>query len=409
MDTTLFWTGIFIIFYSYLGYGIVLTILTKIPKLRYIFKMPEGYGNILINPKIGYLSEEDNLIKEHEYQPTVTLLVAAYNEKNIIAEKIENCRALDYPKDKLEILFVTDGSDDGTLEMLKQYSDVTVYHRPERKGKIAAVNRTVPLAKGEILVFSDANSMFNPESIKKLVRHFRHNKVGCVAGEKRVIPTDKSTAGEGEGFYWKYESYLKRKDSELFSVVGAAGEIFAIRKNLFQPVAEDSIIEDFVLSLSIAANGYRVIYEPEAISFETPSVSVSEEFKRKARISAGGFQAMLRLKHLVNIKKYGLLTFQYISHRVLRWAVVPPLFVLVLLTNINLVLFTDNVFYQIILLAQGLFYLFGFLGWIFENKNIKIKIFSIPFYLMMMNYAVFVGFYRFLANKQKVTWERASR
>lgn len=406
----MFWISLVTVAYAYFGYGIVLFVITRFSCLRYIFRVPAGYGFVTINPKVSrYSSGTDRSIPEEDYVPSVTLLVAAYNEESVIEERIRNCRQIDYPADKFEIMFVTDGSTDGTNELLAQYPDITVHHAPERRGKIAAVNRVFNKAKGEILVFSDANSMFNSQSIRKLVRHFRFDRVGCVAGEKRVKNEHSSSSGQGEGIYWKYESFLKKKDSQLFSVVGAAGEIFAIRKSLFEPIPEDSILEDFVLSLTVAARGYRVVYEPEAVSTEKASASIREEFKRRARISAGGFQAIVRLRRLFNFRKYGILTFQFISHRVLRWTVVPPMLVIIFLTSAVLAFDAGKDLYGYFFYAQTVLYSAALLGYILEDRKIKFKPTAIPLMFAMMNYSVFVGFYRFIFGKQKVTWDKVAR
>lgn len=336
-------------------------------------------------------------------------MVAAYNEEHDIEDKIKNSLGLAYPKDKINFLFVTDGSDDRTPEIVAQYPEVTLLHLPERRGKIAAVGRSMPQVKSDITVFTDANTMLNAGAIQNLVRHYQDPKVGAVAGEKRVLsPDSDAAAGAGEGFYWKYESTLKRWDSELYSVVGAAGELFSIRTALFEHVPADTIIEDFYMTLKIAQNGYRVIYEPEACAMETPSANSGEELKRKIRIAAGGIQAIVRLKSLLNPFRYGILSFQYISHRVLRWTLSPLALLLVLLANIVLAL-QGHGLYQLLLLGQFLFYASALIGYLLESKKIKMKAFFIPYYFFMMNYAVFAGFLRFLRGKQSVLWERAQR
>lgn len=279
----------------------------------------------------------------------------------------------------------------------------------KRKGKIFQLNRTVKKCTGDIVVFSDANSMFNSNSIMNIVRHFADDKVGCVAGEKRIKKNAVSTSGEGEGFYWKYESFLKKMDSDLWSVVGAAGEIFAVRRELLEEgIDEKAIIEDFVLSMKIAGKGYRVIYEPDAYAEEEPTTDVKSEYIRKRRITAGGFQAIVWLKDLLNPIKYGILSFQYISHRVLRWAVVPFLLPPIFILNV-LLLQSDLLLYKAIYICQVLFYLFSLMGLVLEFFRIKVKVFNIPFYFSMMNFSAYAGLKRYLLGQQKVVWERANR
>ena len=313
-------------------------------------------------------------------------------------------------------LFSTDEITEGAKEKLDEINQagsgkeliIRVTKDIERKGKISQVNRTVNRAEGQIIVFSDANTMFNEEAIVNIVRHFADKRVGCVAGEKRVKKGVNSTSGEGEGLYWKYESLLKKLDSDLYTTVGAAGEIFAVRKELFQEgIDPNALIEDFVVSMKIAQKGYRVIYEPEAYAEEEPTFDLKSEFIRRRRIAAGGFQAIVWLRELLNPIKYGVLSFQYISHRVLRWAVVPFLLPLILLLNILLI--PQGAVYGLLFAIQVIFYLLAFVGYFLELKKRKIKIFYFPFLLMMMNAAAYSGIKRYLKGEQQVVWEKVKR
>ncbi len=390
----IFWVLLFIVFYAYLGYGIVLYILVK---LKRVFKLGRKKQ---ITP---------------DYEPEVTLFVAAYNEKDYVREKIQNSFSLEYPKEKVHQVWVTDGSDDGTPDILREYTDkgVEVYHEDARGGKIGAMNRGMQFVKSPIVIFSDGNTMLGKESIRRIVNLFSDPKVGCVSGEKRIHQKDKDTAAGTEGIYWKYESTLKKWDAELYSVVGAAGELFAIRTELFQHVEKDTLLDDFIISLRVAMKGYTIQYDPEAYAIETSSANVKEELKRKIRISAGGIQSIIRLASLLNIFKYGLLSFQYISHRVLRWTLAPLALPLLLILNaiitFNLGFDNFNDLFTYLLYGQIAFYVLALLGWYFENKEIKIKLLFIPYYFFIMNLSVFLGFKRFLKGKQTVNWERAKR
>lgn len=382
----LFWTFIFIIFYAYFGYGIILFAIVKI---REIF-IPERK---IVNPR---------------FEPTVSFIVPCYNEKDILKDKVKNCLELDYPKDKLQIIFITDGSTDGSEDMLTQYREIEVLHESARKGKSAAENRSVNHASGEIIIFSDANTILPSDAVKSLVRHYINPVVGAVSGEKRILQSDReNAAGAGEGFYWKYESMLKRFDARLLTVVGAAGELFSFRKHLFKPLEEDTILDDFVLSLRITQAGYRVLYDPTATALETSSENSKEELKRKIRICAGGWQAMSRLGSLFNVFKHPVLTFQYVSHRVLRWTLAPLFLFLVI--PMNIILAQDNVFYTIVLQLHLCFYLFGIAGYLLERREIKFKPFFIPYYFIMMNYAAIAGFFRYAKGGQSSAWERSAR
>ncbi|MFZ4619976.1 MAG: glycosyltransferase family 2 protein [Bacteroidota bacterium] len=345
-------------------------------------------------------------------EPQVTLLIAAYNEAECIRAKAVNTLELDYPSEKCDILFVTDGSTDGTEKLLREFMHdprVRVLHDAERRGKLAAVERGMRYVPSPIVILTDANTLLNKDAVRNIVRHYADPNVGAVAGEKRIRKERmKDGSGAGEGLYWRYESALKRLDSELHSVVGAAGELFSFRKELYRAVPADSIIEDFHLSMCIAADGYRVVYEPNAFAEEEPSASFSEEMKRKIRICAGGFQSIVRLRSLMNIKRYGLLSFQYISHRVLRWAVTP--FVLPVLFLLNAILSLDgNIFYQVIFAGQIVFYVSALVGYILEKFNRRSRIFIAPLYFTLMNIAAYAGLIRYLRGTQSAVWEKAQR
>lgn len=388
----LFWFFLAVVVYTFIGYGLVLYALVLIKR---VFKR-----------KVELSKTE---------LPNVTLFITAYNEKDYVDAKLKNSFALDYPPDKLTILWVTDGSDDGTPDIIRQIGGdrVRVEHVPERGGKIGAMNRGMRLVETSIVVFCDANTMLGRDSIRRIVELFGDPRVGCVSGEKRVVPVGQETAVAAEGLYWKYESKLKQWDAELNSVVGAAGELFAIRKELFEEVERDTILDDFIISLRIAMRGYKIQYNPEAYAMEHPSSNLAEELKRKVRISAGGIQSIIRLYPLLYFWRYKLLSFQYISHRVLRWTIAPLGLPLILLLNICIVLANYSTggfdIYFGFLIIQILFYLGALLGFFFEKKNIRIAPLYVPYYFLFMNYAVYLGFIRFFKGKQSVNWERSKR
>jgi len=382
----IFLTALFIVFYTYLGYAVILYTLVRLKRL---FTKKKQKPSVL-------------------FEPEVTLMIAAYNERDYISQKVENSRMLDYPKDKLHQLWITDGSDDGTPDLLAEYSDLTVMHLDQRRGKIAAMNRGMKYVKTPIVIFSDANTMLGEKSVRVIAELFRDPKTGCVSGEKRIMSgKEDKAAGAGEGIYWKYESALKRWDAELYSAVGAAGELFAIRTELFQEVEPDTLLDDFIISLRVAMKGYKIEYNPDAYAIESPSDNVKEELKRKIRIAAGGIQSIVRLKPLLNIFKYRTLSFQYISHRVLRWTLAPLLLPFILV--INIIIASNGLMYQILLAGQILFYTMACAGWILQSRKIKIKPLFVPYYFLIMNYAVYRGFFRYLKNSQSVNWERAKR
>lgn len=388
-----FWILLFIVFYAYIGYGIILFIIIKIKRL------------ISSNKKDC----------DPNYEPEVTLFVAAYNEKDYVDAKIQNSFSLEYPREKIKQVWVTDGSDDGTPDILRKYNNegVEVYHEDKRGGKIGAMNRGMQFVKSPITIFSDGNTILGKESVRNIVRLFANPKVGCVSGEKRIFEKEKDTAAGTEGIYWKYESKLKKWDAELYSVVGAAGELFAIRTELFEPVEKDTLLDDFIISLRIAMKGHTIQYDPEAYAIESASANVKEELKRKVRIAAGGIQSIIRLRSLLNIFKYKVLSFQYISHRVLRWTLAPLSLPVIFLLNLWIarsIGFTDILnLYVLLFYAEILFYLLALTGWYLENRKISQKIFFVPYYFFVMNYAVFAGIRRYFKGQQSVNWERAKR
>ncbi len=381
----IFWIGLALVLYTYVGYGLLI----------YIFSTIKG------RQKTPQIVPDDEL-------PEITLLIAAYNEERFIEAKIKNSLSLDYPSKKLNVWIVTDGSTDQTVAIAQTFQSVKTLHLPERKGKINAVNRVMKLIKTPIVVFSDANTTLNAETLKNIARHFQDKKVGGVAGEKRIAVNKVDNAsGAGEGLYWKYESKLKSMDSNLTTAMGAAGELFALRTELYNETAPDSIIEDFITSMKIVAKGYQFVYEPEAYAMETASASIHDEWKRKVRISAGGLQAIGRLPELLNPFRYGLISWQYVSHRVLRWTLTPLALPLLILSNF--VLYNESTFYQLCLYGQLLFYAIAGMGHFMRDKKITIKGFFVPYYFSMMNLSVFAGMSRLLRKQQSVIWEKSER
>lgn len=384
----LFWLLLFLVFYTYIGYGILLWIMVKIKK-------------VIVQP--NNLSLPDPL-------PDVTLLIAAYNEQDIVSDKMINCESLDYPIDKLHIVWVTDGTTDNTNALLAQYPNVTVLFEPARKGKTAALNRAMPYIKTSYSIFTDANTMLNKQAIKEIVLQFSDPKVGCVAGEKRIFVDEKANnASSGEGFYWKYESTLKSLDSQLNSAVGAAGELFAIRTELYEQMEEDTLLDDFILSLRIAQKGYKIAYCDTAYATETGSANFKEEQKRKVRIVAGGLQSIARMLPLLNIFKYGLLSFQYISHRVLRWTVTPIALFILLPLNFYLITIHAGSLYTILFVIQIIFYIMVYFGFKMQEKNLKNKYLSIPYYVFFMNYNALKGATYLKKRKGNAAWEKSKR
>ncbi|MEI7979434.1 MAG: glycosyltransferase family 2 protein [Bacteroidota bacterium] len=386
MLETIFWICIFIVFYSYVGYGIVIY--------------------ILVNIKNKFTN---NVKYDLQFEPEVTLVVPCFNEADYIEDKIKNSLLLDYPHNKLKLIFISDGSSDDTHDRIKKYPNIIALHENKRSGKAVAMNRAMKFVTTPIVAFCDANTTLNKEAIRELVKHYKDPNVGAVTGEKRIISTNKEGASTaGEGIYWKYESLLKKLDSDFYSVVGAAGELMSYRTELYKELPLDTLLDDLMQSMQIALNGYRVIYEKNAWAAETASANVKEELKRKIRISAGAWQSMLRLGKAFNPFHNFKLFFAFISHRVLRWTLAP--FSLLILIIINIILLkSGNIIYTTFFIMQITFYALALLGWYLENKKIKVKVLFVPYYFFIMNLCVFLGLFRFLKGKQSVSWERAKR
>ena len=374
---TIFWVLVVIIIYVYFGYPVVLILW-------------------------GFLKGSEP-IKKGDSLPKVTLIITAHNEGKIIRRKIENTLSLDYPKEKLEVIVASDGSTDETDEIVAQYASrgVRLEHLPGRKGKTATQNHAVLKSSGEVIVFSDANAMYERAAIKKLVRNFDDNRVGCVCGELKYTNSSESVAASGENLYWKYEKFLKRKESHISSLLGVTGSIYAVRRALYVPLKQD-IISDFVEPLEIVRNRHKIVYEPEAISFEKASVDMKTEFKRKTRIVTRSIRGLFNERELLNPFKYGIFSIQLISHKLLRWAV--PLFLIGLFVS-NLFLSDNGNIYRILLIFQIVFYLSALVGWFFELIGSKIKLFYIPYYFCMVNLAALIGWFKCLAGQKEVIWE----
>lgn len=386
----IFWVFLFIVFYTYIGYGILIFIFVKIKEF--------------------FTHNKKDVHNEDADCQEVSLLIAAYNEEDVVTSKMENCRALKYPAGKLKTIWITDGSNDKTNEILTQYEDVLIFFETERSGKSAAINRVVPLINTPLIIFTDANTMLNDEAVSIIVKAFNDPLTGCVAGEKRIESRSKDNASSGgEGIYWRYESALKSLDSRLYSATGAAGELFAIKKDLFEPIEKEILLDDFVMSMRIAAKGYKIKYCKEAYAIESGSLNIAEERKRKVRIAAGGIQSIIKLAPVLNARKYPLFFFQYISHRVLRWTLTPILMFLLLPLNIIIYLVNPSILYSTLLLLQILFYLLGLMGKLVENKNVNIKIIFVPYYFLFMNINVIQGIRYLIKKRGEGTWEKAKR
>lgn len=335
--------------------------------------------------------------------PTVTLLIAAHNEEDSIASKLENALALDYPMDKLQILVATDGCTDNTVEIIKSFGKdgVELFEQKEHSGKICARNKAMEIVHSEFVVFSDANGMYKSDAIKQLMRHFTDEKIGCVCGNLVLSNPQDKTVGDGETLYWRYEKWIRKQESDFNSIIVANGSIFAIRRELYTPLELD-ITDDLATPLLIYRKGYRAIYEAEAKSFEETNENTKQGFSRKDRVI---------LRQLVTLKRYfsiikpfsGVLGIQIVSHKVLRW-LVPIWQIGIILANLFILTTKIGV---IIFIGQIFFYGAAVAGGVIEKRGKNSGILKIVFYFCMMNIASLKAIFRFLAGKTQAKWKIA--
>lgn len=333
--------------------------------------------------------------------PSVTLIVPAYNEEAHLPDKIANIRQLDYPPENVEVIFVSDGSTDRTNEILRAVpnSNAQTLFLPVRTGKPNALNQAVPRSRHDILIFSDASTLFAPDAVKKLVRHFSDPSVGVVCGAVQLRGTSESS--QTEGVYWKYESILRLMEARLGVTLTASGAIFALRRQCYVPLRIDVLIEDLVIPMNARSLAYQVVYDPEAVATEFPASSVSGEFTRRVRIAVGSFQVACKLGRLrLDPKAW----FAFFSHKLLRWFL-PFLLIGLLVSNAAL---WSNPFYRIAFVGQLAFYLWAGLGFAFRRQMQRVRYGLIGYYLLSMHLAYLVGFARFLVTSEKATWQRVS-
>ena len=388
----LFWVVFISVVYTYLLYPGLLFVLVAIRRPFQSRRMPPS---TLLETGTATC----------EVLPGASIIVIAYNEESVIEAKIKNCLELDYPRESLEIIIASDGSDDRTNEIVRRFSDkgVVLADYKIRRGKAEALNQTMPMAKNEIIVLSDANTFFRKDALKMLVRNFSDDRVGCVCGEIRFKNSKENKMGELEGFYWRYEVFLKRLEGRIGALLGANGGIYAIRKKLFEKIPANTIIDDFVIPMKILEKRYRALYEPEAIAYEETAKGIIQEMARRVRIGAGDFQSLMLTKNMLNpLRGFSALSFW--SHKVLRWFA-PFLLIGVLFFNAFL---AGEKFYLIIFISQVCFYTAAIIGRI-SPKAARIKVFGICYYFVSMNIALLLGFFKFLTGTQKVMWVRTER
>ncbi len=392
----LFWGSLALIFYTYFGYPLLISLL---PSRRHKIS-PSQHVTAL---------------------PSVTLLIAAYNEQAVIEEKIRNSLACEYPREKLQILIVTDGSQDRTPDLVQKYQGqgVELLHQPERRGKMAAINRAMPSVRGEIIVFSDANNLYQTDTLQKLAQPFSDPEVGAVTGAKVILKGD-GDLGESEGLYWKYESYIKKQESRAGSCTSVAGEILAIRKSAYIHPPDNIINDDFFTAMQVIRQGYRLLYTPEAKSAERVSPSARDEMIRRTRINAGRYQAIALSRQVLPFRQ-PVLVWQIFSHKFMRPLV--PFFMIAALVSNALAVLVQYLHPQgwiflgpplgiVFLLLQALFYLLVVVGNHVQKKQGGGRLRTLlylPTFLTNSNLAALQGFFQFLKKQPGHLWQRIER
>jgi cellulose synthase/poly-beta-1,6-N-acetylglucosamine synthase-like glycosyltransferase len=371
LAASVFWVAVVIPLYAYIGYPLTLLML-----------------RLVIH----------RAVKKAQYEPFVSLLIPAYNEAGVIERKIRNSLALDYPADRLEIVIASDGSKDGTAEIAQSMADgklVRVLAYQENRGKIQALNATVPLLRGEIVVLSDASAMLLPDALRTLIANFADPKVGAASGLFTIVKADEANIGKSEDVYWKYETFLKEQESKLASTLGGHGSLQAIRKELYPYPPAGTINDDYVIPVSVLGKGYRAVYEPAAVSYDEAREMTG--FGRRIRIMTGNIQQLREIKSLLRPLR-PLPLFFFLSHKVSR-LFVPFALVAALAANLFLL---SSPFYRALFGLQALFYVLALCG---SAWQLKPKTLLLPFYFCMINVATFFGFYHALTNRRRMVWK----
>jgi cellulose synthase/poly-beta-1,6-N-acetylglucosamine synthase-like glycosyltransferase len=379
MDIILFWLSLSLIVYTYIGFPLLIV-------LR------------------GLLWRKDYKKQEFSALPSVSVVISAYNEAQTIAEKLDNLLSLDYPRELLDIVIASDGSTDGTDAIVEKYRErgVNLLMLPHQ-GKAFALNEAVASSRGDVLVFSDANSIYRTDAIRSLVRPFVDPEVGGVAGNQIYLKkVSGESSGDGERAYWGFDRMLKEFQSRAGNTLAATGAIYAIRRSLFRPIPE-GVSDDLVTSTGVIAQGYRLVFAADAVAYEPVSATERVEFKRKVRVTVRSLRALMRIRSLLNPFVYGFYAFQLFSHKVLRYLVFVPLLTLVFISPF---LWDSGLLYQLAITAEAGFYILALLGLMLNGtRSGRLKLFTIPFYFCMVNAAVLVAAIQVLRGHQIKHWE----
>jgi cellulose synthase/poly-beta-1,6-N-acetylglucosamine synthase-like glycosyltransferase len=381
-----FWLAAFLIAYTYLLYPLLLFIL---------------YAAVQVRRDLASLrSGRDRPSGAAAELPSVALIVPAHNEETHLRRKLLNVAALDYPRDRLDVVFVSDGSTDGTNAILAdaERGGARVILLEPRRGKFSALNAGVDQARGDILVFSDAATEFAPDALRNLVRHFADRTIGVVCGALRFRASAESA--QTEGVYWTYECALRLMEAQLGATLTASGAIYAARRECYRPLTADDILDDFVIPMQARRLGYRVVFDRDAEALDYAGETVKDEFRRRVRLAVGSFRA---LADFLRVPMSGTTRLAFVSHKVLRWTL--P-FVMIALLAANACLLSRPV-YRVTMAGQLLFYGWAALGFLSRGRGRALPGALLAYFLVAMNAAFLVGFFKFLTGRREVAWQRA--
>ncbi len=342
-------------------------------------------------------------VKRADYLPSVTIIIAAYNEERALAAKLRNTLALDYPRQLMEIIVASDCSSDRTDEIVKSFQGegVILHRQPQRQGKTAAQNAAVEKALGEIIVFSDATSLYEPVTLQKIVPSFADETVGCVGGRLIYIDPSDSRVGRGAKRYWGYETFLKQHESRACSLIGVSGCLYAVRRSAYVPLYNEAC-SDFIIATKMIEQGLRTVYEPEAVCREETNQRHDNELRMRVRIIAQTFTDLWRHRGMLNPFRSGLYGVQLLSHKVMRYFV--PFFLMAMFAS-SAVLAGDSGFLRLWFFAQALGYTIGALAWLLENFGVRSRILALPHYFVLANVASLIAMFQFVRGERYARWE----
>ncbi|MDT4965803.1 MAG: hypothetical protein QOJ64_540 [Acidobacteriota bacterium] len=371
-----FWSGAALLFYTYAGYPLLVAAVSR-------------FGT--------------RVVRRAEWTPDVTVIITAYNEERDLAAKLENTLALDYPADKLEIIVASDCSTDRTDEITRQFGarGVRLFRQSERLGKTSAQNAAVQEAKGDVILFSDATTLYNSDVLRAMLPNFADETVGCVAGRLVYVDSSKSSVGQGARSYWDYETFLKRHESRICSLIGASGCLYAVRRSAYVAMYPEAC-SDFLIATKMVEQGLRAVYEPDAVCTEETNKRAGKELRMRVRIITQTFTDLWRHRGMMNPFRSGFYAVQLLSHKVMRYLV--PVFLLLILIP-SVVLARHSLFFTLVLVAQLCFYAAAGASWIVESLGRRNRVLALPHYFVLANFASLVAYYKFLSGERYARWD----